>query len=590
MGVMEKMRNSTASILWILIFSFGLLWVLADTQVFDAITAGPQSLGVVNGESISFDEYNNRVSYYTEQFNEREMGPMSAEVRAFYENQAWEDLVAARLIQDKMNDLGIKVTDEELRGMILGDNPAPFIRQQFQQDDGTIDRVALRAAIDSPENTEIWIMIEQQLRDERRQQKMNNFISAGMRVSNLEIRDEYIRENSFADVQFVRFPYSEVQDDEITFSDNDLRTYYRNNPEQFKREKSFQFRYVSWDTTPTAEDTTRTIDDVERLRERFAEAEDDSSFVRRNQSQTTFRGGFVPESEVRDEYRAVLDLNEGEVSDVIMINGDPYLLKKIEQRGSEVRFATFSYKVEADVVGTIDRLAEQAREFEFFASEEGFESEAERREMEIQRANATKGSNVIPGLGRSQQVLQSLDNLRRNQISDPIELEGEIIVIQLLNTTPEGTRPFEDVRGQIENIVRNNKRKEIVRDRVQGLFAENQSLEALASATGKEVQVAENVRMGSNNIPGAGREPKVIGSIFGLNAGEIHGPVEGQNAVFVVQADDVAIADANQMSSAERQRIRQRLEQQKFSAFNEIFIDELKTEADIRDYRSQVLR
>src|SRR6056297_287067 len=145
MGVMEKMRNSTASILWILIFSFGILWVLADTQVFDAMAVGPRNLGTVNGDAISLDEYNQRVSFYTDQFSQQSGRPMSPEMRAMYENRAWEDLVAARLIQQKISELGITVTDSELMDMVTGDNPAPFIRQQFQQEDGTIDRIALRA-------------------------------------------------------------------------------------------------------------------------------------------------------------------------------------------------------------------------------------------------------------------------------------------------------------------------------------------------------------------------------------------------------------------------------------------------------------
>lgn len=47
MGVMERMRNSTGIILWVLIGSFGLLWVLADVNFFDALQAGPNSLGAV---------------------------------------------------------------------------------------------------------------------------------------------------------------------------------------------------------------------------------------------------------------------------------------------------------------------------------------------------------------------------------------------------------------------------------------------------------------------------------------------------------------------------------------------------------------
>src|SRR5690625_3299806 len=111
-----------------------------------------------------------------------------------------------------MDELGITVTDNELTDMITGPNPDPFIYQQFADESCNIDRIALQSAIDAPENSLIWITIEQQLRDKRRQQRMGNFIYTGLKVSELDIRNEYIRDNSFADILYVRLPYSEISD------------------------------------------------------------------------------------------------------------------------------------------------------------------------------------------------------------------------------------------------------------------------------------------------------------------------------------------------------------------------------------------
>jgi peptidyl-prolyl cis-trans isomerase D len=590
MGVMEKMRNSTASILWILIFSFGILWVLADVDFFSGVTQGPANLGDVNGEPITFEEYNNRVSFYTEQFSSQTNQPITPEMRALYENQAWEDLIAARLIQQKMNDIGITVTDQELIDMVTGPNPDPFIRQQFADADGNIDRIALRAAIDAPENSQAWIMIEQQLRDNRRQQKMSNFISSGLKVSSLDIRNEYVRSNSFADIRFLRFPYSEISDDEISISDEELRAYHRDNSDQFQRSETYQFRYVSWDKTPTPQDTLRAISDVEALREAFITTENDSLFLLRNQSATLFRGGFFTADEIREEYLPVVDLEAGEVSDVMMINGDPHMFKKIEQSGDRFRFAVFSYNVVADPVATLDRLAERAEEFEFYASSEGFEREAERRDLTIMEGTATKDNPFIPGLGQSPAVLNALGELGTNSLSSPIELDDRFIVIQLLQRIPEGARPLNEVRTQIENAVRNQKRMEIMYDRVRQLVADNGDLQTLAERSEKEIQTADGIRLGGNTIPGAGRELEVIGTIFGMENGELSGPLRGENAVFIVYTDDISHADPTAITPSQRSEIRNRLEQQKFFAFNEVFLDRLKEDSRIRDNRSRLIR
>lgn len=515
---------------------------------------------------------------------------MSPEMRAMYENQAWEDLVAARLIEQQIKELGITVTDNELMEMVTGENPAPFIRQQFQQEDGTIDQIALRAAIEAPENSEIWIMIEQQLRENRRQEKLNNFISSGMQISSLDIRNEYIRSNSFADIEFVRFPYSDISNDEIVMTEDELRQYYRNNSSRFQRSETYRFRYVSWDKTPTAEDTTNTVREIEDLRAAFADATSDSLFVLRYQSAVPFRGSYVAIEDLREEYQPVVDLEVGEVSEVVMINGDPHVFKKIDQRGNEIKFAVLGYNVVADPIGTIDRLAEEAEEFQFYADSDGFEEEAERRDLEVRQATATKDNPFIPGLGASQQTLRSLENLRTNRISEPIELDNQFIVAQMLERTPEGTRPFEEVRAQVENAVRTQKRKAQMTGRVKDLLQSNSDLESLASASEREIQSAEGIRMNGATIPGAGRELRVIGAVFEMEPGQTSGAIDGENAVFVVRTVDIDRADPMNMSAAERSEIRNRLEQERFMAFNQVFIERLKEGANIKDNRSQILR
>jgi peptidyl-prolyl cis-trans isomerase D len=80
----------------------------------------------------------------------------------------------------------------------------------------------------------------------------------------------------------------------------------------------------------------------------------------------------------------------------------------------------------------------------------------------------------------------------------------------------------------------------------------------------KEIQYADGVGWVPTRLPGAGRELGVIGAIFGMENGQLSGPIRGENAVFIVYAEDVSIADPSQMSSTQRNQIRNQLEQQKF--------------------------
>lgn len=589
MGAMSRMRNSTPIVLWVLIFSFGVLWVLQDTQVFDALAGGPASLGSVNGDDISLEEFNNRVSFYVDQYSQQSSEPMPSGMRADFEEQAWEDLVAERLMAQKMEKLGIVVTDEELVNMIVGENPDPFIRQQFQDEQGRIDRVALQAAIDAPENQEIWVLIEQQLRQNRQQQKLTSFIISGMRVSARDIEKAYKRENSYADIRFVRFPYSAISDDEIEVTDREIRDYYDANRSRFHRDENYRFSYVRFVKEPTSEDTVRTRQDVEMLRDQFAEAEDHAAFLQQVESAVPYRDSFVRIDEMRDEYLPVLELEAGEVSELHMIDGDPHLFKLVERDGDRVKFAILSYRVQPDPIATIDRLAEEAEEFVYFAREDGFEDEAEVQGFTIHRASATKGTPVVPEIGSARPLVRELESLRRGQISEVVELSDAFIVARMDEVISEGPRPLSEVSGQIEGILRDRKRMEIAADRLRDGLRGDAGLEQIAEAAGLEVQSASNLRMGGNSIPGAGREPGVIGAVFGLEQGERSGIVEGEAAVFVLQIEQIDLADPAGMTLQEREGIRQRLEQEKFVAYNDVWIDKLKDNARIRDNRRLLL-
>jgi len=591
MGVMQKMRNSTASILWLLIISFGILWVLSDVNFFEAVQQGPRSLGVVNGEPISLEEYNSRIQYYTNQYTQQTGNAMTAEQRALYESQAWEELVNTKLISQKMEELGITVTDQELVDMVTGPNPDPFIQQQFGRQDGSIDRAALNQALQAPENSEIWLLIENQLRQKRRQEKLNNFITAGLQVSDEEIEELYIENNTLADINYVRFPYAEVEETNIDVTDEDLRSYYRENSEDFEREENYRFNYVSFSTLPTKQDTVRTFERLRELRDDFAQAENDSTFLVFNESDTPYRNSYVPEDEIREEFKVVTDLEDGEVSEIIQTGGRLNLLKKIDENSEGINFLTYSQDIEADQFDTIDKRAEQADDYYFYATEESsFEEEAEQRGLEIKEAFATKGNTFIAGLGSSQQVMNFLEKADEGDVSEPFELPSQFVVVKVTEITPKGTQPFEEVKPQIENVVTQLKRKQAAVDHVQQKLNTVTSLQELAEALGKEVQTASNIRMSSTVLTGTGREPKVIGAAFGLEEGERSAPIEGNSGVFVVQTENLRTPDISSLNATNRDLLKRQIEQRKNSSYLSVWLEQLKEQADIIDNRDRLLR
>lgn len=590
MGVMGKFRDNTGVVLWILIGSFGLLWVIMDVFDPNALSAGPRSLGAVNGEPISFDEYNSRVQYYSNAYSQQTGASMTAETRAIYENQVWDELVSAQLLEQKMNELGITVTDQELLDMAYGDNPDPLIRQYFAREDGTIDRFMVQNVLQDEQYSQEAIAIELQLRQKRRQQKLSNFITAGLQVTDQDVMAEYIKRNSFAEFSFVRFPYNEVEESEITVSDSDLRDYYNKNKERYKREESYRAKYVGFSTLPTGEDSTQIRKEISDLAVDFASAENDSLFLVRQQSTTPYNSVFVTKTDLREDYTPVLDVEVGEVTEVLNLGTSAAIIKKVDENRSEIKFAVLSRVFEA-LPSTLDDAAENADEFQYFSTEESsFEEEAERAGLVTQEVFATKGSSFISGLGSSQQAMDFFRGADVGDISVPIELGSQFVVIKLQDKTEEGFRPLDEVRAQIETQVKNEKRKAVTLAMVKDMLATNSSLESLSSSSSQEILSMDNLAASSTVITGAGREPGVIGAIFTMSDGQTSSVIAGLNAAYVVEVKSVTKPDPSTLDATTASTLRTELEQQENQRYLAIWLDELKEEADITDNRDRVLR
>lgn len=689
MGLMERLRNSTKIIFWILILAFGLLWGLADTGAIDAVMLGPRSLAEVNGQPITAEEYSARTNMYTQRYQEQTGQAPTLEMRAYYEEMAWDELILERIIDSEMEKLGIQVTDDELVELITGENPHPMVAQFFTREDGTVDRLALQAAIDAPENTPIWINIESQLRDQRSREKLNAYIETSLRVSDSEIEQEFIRENSLSTFSYIRFPYSAVDETELTVSESEINSYYRSNRDKFQQDDSWRFEFVEFSKLPTVADSNRIYDEVRQIAVELAAADNDSVFISSVFSDAPFFGGWLNPSEVNWYLADALQMSVGEVTQPVEHEGLVSVAKLMEsrrgsttytrvrqirlnfndaskaetlslardivsrvnrgesfseiaainsfdataQRGgelgyvarqdlpeaarnlvfnarintvtapiesdnsffiyqivdrsnAEVQLAQFTRRIEADGGETIRRQLDEAVDFREFAELDGFVDEAERRSLVVQTGFGTKDVPFITGVGQSRLLMKELSRVTKaNTLLEPIELDDKILVVRVTEALKKGPRPLSEVSAQIENTLRNQKRRQITVNKTKALLAANTSLDALSEAEDNQIQVASNIRLSSNTVPGAGREPALVGAAFGLETDSVSGVIEGDNAAFVILVTEKVEADASGVTEAYRQQTRQRLAQTKTQSFQEVWLERLKDEADIEDYR-----
>ncbi len=691
MGVMNKLRENTGVILWILVISFGIIWVLQDSGAFDVVGRTGDTIAEVNGDPISYQEYIRAVEAQMQAYQQQTGEVPTPQMSDLIREQVFNALVEERLRQQAMERLGITVTDDEVIQMVLGDNPHPIIKAYFGDENGNINRALLQNFIDNPAAREDWIRLEDFLRAERARQKLEQLLLATVRVSDEEVEEEYRRRTLRADARYVALRYAEVPDDSVTVTESDLRRYYNEHRDDFKRKRTYRVAYVTLPKNPTAEDTAQVLEDLSQLKERFAQAENDSLFLARYASERPFTDAFFRRDELDPALGDVVfdDPQPGKVVGPVVAGGLAHLVKiravrpseetvirarhilirapeddaearrKARQEALELKrqleqgadFATLAREHSDDpgsarrggdlgwfgrgrmvepfekaafsapigrVVGpvetrfgyhlievtgrssvevqiadlamrlapslaTLNRIQERMEDLAYYAEESGdFEGEAQRMGLQVQEIRIEEGQQFLPGIGQSRAILNFLADADEGDISQVIELDDRFIVLQLVEVIPEGYRSFEEVRAEIRPRVLLEKKKEVQVARLRRALQQH-GFEGLAEALGTTVRTVTQLSYNQTLIPGLGREPRFVGTVFGLQEGETSGVVEGENASFVVQL--TKLYEPPPLGEQMREQIRQQLLNQRRQQVLTQWLAALREQADIKDYR-----
>ena len=125
--------------------------------------------------------------------------------------------------------------------------------------------------------------------------------------------------------------------------------------------------------------------------------------------------------------------------------------------------------------------------------------------------------------------------------------------------------------------IRKEKKAEIIKSRVKA-----KDINTIADNQKQTVKSAVALNMKNPTLAGAGREPLVIGTAFGLNEGEMSEPISGNTGVYIVKV--TKITPATELNSY--QAVANRVGKSKENAVNTQLYNALKEAAEIEDNRA----
>lgn len=267
MGMMGRMRSLAPAFILTVGVLFVLFMVISDSNVMEALGGRTNYVGSINGEEISYQEFQTAYERQRETQKQQTGNDIPEEQIDQFREQVWESMVTQKLIQQEVERLGITVSDQEVRDIILGDEPPQFLKQNFIDSLGRFNREMYEEAIFDPRNEQIISQAEEFVRQTRYSEKLQSMLEAGITVSEAEVKRKFIEQNTFMNAEYALFPTTLFPDSVLNITEEDVKEFYNNNPDKFKIVAQRKLRYVLFRFEPSHADSQLVIKNLENVKQ-----------------------------------------------------------------------------------------------------------------------------------------------------------------------------------------------------------------------------------------------------------------------------------------------------------------------------------
>ncbi len=269
MATLELIRRRAGILMMIVIGLAMLGFILGDFNLKPSTRVAE-----INGESFEADEYRNKEQVLRNFYKLNYGQNLDAQQEQQVKDETWSRLVRQTIMSKSYNSLGIDVSIDELKSMVAGDQtrgfggnasafsePHPIVRQMFTNPEtGEFNQFIMMNYFNSlgreeyAQENERWVFIENEIVEERLNQKYLTLLSKGLRPSSLEVKDHFLVNAKKVDFNFVSKNFSSVTDEEISFTEADLKAYYKENIKSYKQNASRSIEYVVFEVVSSDND------------------------------------------------------------------------------------------------------------------------------------------------------------------------------------------------------------------------------------------------------------------------------------------------------------------------------------------------
>ncbi len=290
MAILEKLRVRAGLLLAIVIGLSLLAFVLSDflDSGGSLFTRSKFEIAEISGKSIPYTDYETRVNEL-EAIQKIQSGQAGLDEQTTDQIRSvtWDNMIQDMLMEKQYSKVGIDVSEDELKDLIMGENPHPAIAQLFTNPQtGVFNRQAFNAFMqriqnegEESEEKTYYLFIENEIFRQRKNIKYLNLIKKGLFATRLETTRQQEESSRSVDIDYLVENFNIVTDSAIKISEGDLEKYYKENLNRYKQEESRDIRYVYFEVVPSQADFDAAQKWINDIMPDFEKAEDIRQFV-----------------------------------------------------------------------------------------------------------------------------------------------------------------------------------------------------------------------------------------------------------------------------------------------------------------------
>jgi peptidyl-prolyl cis-trans isomerase D len=552
-----------------------------------------------------------------------------SQMMPYFVQQAMQSLVTQKVMTTEAARLGLSVNDNELADYLRNGPFAAYLFPKGQFIGQSSYQMFVEQSFDLPVP-----QFESELKNELLLTKLRNVVTGSVTVSDDQLRQEYVRQNtkvkfayalltleeiagqikpadaelsSFFDknkaryanalpekrtVQYIVVDSARLKS-KATVTADELKRYYNQHMDEFRVPEEVKVRHILIKTPapgadgkvdPKAVDAARAKaeDLLKKIKAggNFAElakknSDDPGSAPKGGDLGWIGRGRTVPEFE-----KTAFALKPGETSGVVQSSYGFHIIQMQESHTAHLKTldevkAQIEPAIEAQK--TAEQAEAQANGVQSQARTSGLAAAAQKGGLGLQSATISR-DEPLPGIGAAPETIAAIFSVREKSAPEALRYPGGFIVFQVQAVQPPQTPTFAQIRGRVEQDFRQERASQLLTQRLQQLADRaraGHNLNQAAKEVGAAVKTSELV-LPTAQVPDIGSLAGPAAVVFDMKPGDISAPVQTARGGAVLSLVDKQPPDPAGFDQRKEPLRQELLERQRGETFR-LFVDNLRS-------------